>query len=357
MKRRSPSRGVIRADFDPVRIAGEYEENGAAAVSVLTDETFFGGSNADLTAVKKAISLPVLRKEFIIDPWQIHETRAIGADALLLIAAILGENELREYRELAASLGLASLVEVHDRRELETALSSGAEIIGINNRDLRTFVTDIGTSRTLAPLVPAEPDRGRRKRDPFAARDRDPHAGGGPGLPDRRDARRSAGHRGDTAGIAEQMTEIKICGITRLEDALCAAECGADAVGFIFHPASPRYITAERAKAIIAELPAGIAKVGVFVNRPAEEVKRTVEACGLDLIQLHGDESPAYCRLFPPERVIKAVSPRTPEELRRLADYEVRAFLVDARDRRPLRGDGEAGRLGAGRQSSGRRTP
>lgn len=156
VKRRSPSRGVIREDFDPIRIAGEYERHGAAAVSVLTDETFFGGSNADLTAVKGAISLPVLRKEFIIDPWQIHETRAIGADALLLIAAILGESQLREYRELAASLGLASLVEVHDRAELEAALRAGAEIIGINNRDLKTFSTDIGTSLALAPLVPAD---------------------------------------------------------------------------------------------------------------------------------------------------------------------------------------------------------
>ena len=156
VKRRSPSRGVIREDFDPVRIAREYEKNGAAAVSVLTDATFFGGSNEDLTAVKKEISFPVLRKEFIIDPWQIHETRAIGADALLLIGAILGKSELREYRELAASLGLAALVEVHDRRELEAALAAGAEIIGINNRDLRTFVTDIGTSLALAPLIPAD---------------------------------------------------------------------------------------------------------------------------------------------------------------------------------------------------------
>jgi len=156
VKRRSPSRGIIREDFDPVRIAGEYERHGAAAVSVLTDETFFGGSDADLSAVKSAISLPVLRKEFIIDPWQIHETRAIGADALLLIAAILGENQLREYREIAASLSLASLVEVHDRTELETALRAGAEIIGINNRDLKTFMTDIGTSLALAPLVPAD---------------------------------------------------------------------------------------------------------------------------------------------------------------------------------------------------------
>jgi indole-3-glycerol phosphate synthase len=155
VKRRSPSRGVIREDFDPVRIAREYERYGAAAVSVLTDETFFGGSDADLTAVKGAILLPVLRKEFIIDPWQIHESRAIGADALLLITAILGKNRLREYHDLAASLGLASLVEVHDRRELETAIGIGAEIIGINNRDLRTFTTDIGTSLALAPLVPA----------------------------------------------------------------------------------------------------------------------------------------------------------------------------------------------------------
>jgi phosphoribosylanthranilate isomerase len=128
------------------------------------------------------------------------------------------------------------------------------------------------------------------------------------------------------------MTEIKICGITRLEDALCAADCGADAVGFIFHPASPRYIAPERAKAIIAQLPEGISTVGVFVNRGLKEVERTVEVCGLKLIQFHGDESPEYCRLFPPQRVVKAVSPRTAEELRALDVYEVRAFLVDARD-------------------------
>jgi len=128
------------------------------------------------------------------------------------------------------------------------------------------------------------------------------------------------------------MTEIKICGITRLEDALCAAACGADAVGFIFHPASPRYITPERARAIIVRLPEGIAAVGVFVNRKREVVEQTAETCGLNLIQLHGDESPVYCRLFPPQRVIKAVSPGTPEEVRALDAYEVRAFLADARD-------------------------
>jgi indole-3-glycerol phosphate synthase len=156
VKRRSPSRGLLRADFDPVRIAREYENHGAAAISVLTDTTFFGGSNADLSVVGSAVSLPVLRKEFIIDPYQIHETRAIGADALLLIAAILTEGQLREYRDLAASLGLAALVEVHDTTELEKALGADAEIIGINNRDLKTFKTDLQTTLALASFIPAD---------------------------------------------------------------------------------------------------------------------------------------------------------------------------------------------------------
>jgi len=133
------------------------------------------------------------------------------------------------------------------------------------------------------------------------------------------------------------MTEIKICGITRIDDALCAAACGADAVGFIFHKSSPRCVAPERVKEIIAALPRGITTVGVFVNREAEEVAQTVADCGLDLIQLHGDESPEYCRRFPPERIIKAVFPRTPKDLRALAAYGVRAFLVDFR---------EAGRYG-----------
>jgi phosphoribosylanthranilate isomerase len=137
------------------------------------------------------------------------------------------------------------------------------------------------------------------------------------------------------------MTQIKICGITNMEDALCAAACEVDAVGFIFHPPSPRYIEPKRAKEIIAALPRGIAIVGVFVNREAEEVARTVEDCGLDLIQLHGDESPEYCRRFPPERVIKAVFLRAPEELRALDAYDVRAFLADFREASRYGGTGK----------------
>ncbi|MBN2437135.1 MAG: phosphoribosylanthranilate isomerase [Deltaproteobacteria bacterium] len=137
------------------------------------------------------------------------------------------------------------------------------------------------------------------------------------------------------------MTEIKICGITRVEDALIAAASGADAVGFILHPSSPRYIAPERAKEIIAALPHGIVAVGVFVNRDAETVARTAADCGLDLIQLHGDESPEYCRRFPAEKLIKAVFPRTADDLPSYDAYDVRALLVDCREKDRFGGTGK----------------
>ncbi len=127
------------------------------------------------------------------------------------------------------------------------------------------------------------------------------------------------------------MTQIKICGITNLPDALCAFEAGADAVGFIFHPASPRHISPEKAEEIIKRLPSGIARIGVFVNSKADEVKRIANICGLDFIQLHGDESPQYCRLFPSRSLIKAVFLKNQEDISSFNGYNVRAFLADAR--------------------------
>jgi len=154
VKRSSPSKGRIREQFDPVQIASLYQEHGAQAVSVLTDEQFFEGKGDYLAAIKKAIALPLLRKDFIIDAYQIYETRVLGADALLLIAAILDKGQLQEYIELAEQLGLAPLVEVHTKAELDKALAAGAEIIGINNRDLQTFSTDLKRTLELAPLIP-----------------------------------------------------------------------------------------------------------------------------------------------------------------------------------------------------------
>ncbi len=154
VKRRSPSRGTLREDLDAADVALLYEKNRAAAVSVLTDETFFGGSDADLAAVKGRVKLPILRKEFIIDAYQIAESRAIGADAVLLIAALLDEAQLRDYRQMAEALGLAAVVEVHDRDELAASVASGARIIGVNNRNLKTFRTDIRISLDLGPRIP-----------------------------------------------------------------------------------------------------------------------------------------------------------------------------------------------------------
>jgi len=154
VKKASPSKGVLSADFDPVRIAGAYEAGGAAALSVLTDGPFFQGSLADLQAARSAVSLPVLRKDFTIDASQILEAAAHGADAILLIAAILTTAEMRTFREVAAQYRLSALVEVHDRAELDRAVDSGAEIIGVNNRNLSTFELSLDVSISLAEFMP-----------------------------------------------------------------------------------------------------------------------------------------------------------------------------------------------------------
>ncbi|MEN8159310.1 MAG: indole-3-glycerol phosphate synthase TrpC [Myxococcota bacterium] len=153
LKRRSPSKGEIRADFDPVAIARAYEAGGAAALSVLTDEHFFGGSLAVLERVRETTALPLLRKDFVIDAYQIDEARVAGADAVLLIVAALTPEALAALREHAAGLGLDVLVEVHDEAELDVAKGAGADLVGINNRDLRTFETDLGVTERLAPRV------------------------------------------------------------------------------------------------------------------------------------------------------------------------------------------------------------
>ncbi|NBB80948.1 MAG: indole-3-glycerol phosphate synthase TrpC [Verrucomicrobia bacterium] len=156
VKRASPSAGIIRPDFDPEAIAKSYEAGGATCLSVLTDEGFFGGQSAYLVEARNACRLPVLRKDFIIDPWQVIETRAIGADALLLIVAALNDDRLAELAELGREVGLAVLVEVHDEEEMERALKVPGDLVGINNRDLHRFVTDLETTLRLAPMVPKD---------------------------------------------------------------------------------------------------------------------------------------------------------------------------------------------------------
>lgn len=155
IKKASPSKGLLASHFDPVGLAQKYEQGGAAALSVLTDRDFFQGSLEDLKSARAACGLPVIRKDFTISEYHVHEAAAAGADAILLIVAILEESELRGFRALASEYGMAALVEAHDARETELALKSGAEIIGINNRDLRTFQVSLETSIELATRIPS----------------------------------------------------------------------------------------------------------------------------------------------------------------------------------------------------------
>lgn len=172
IKRRSPSRGLIAGDADAAELAANYQRGGASALSVLTDERFFGGKRDDIAAAKRAASLPVLRKDFIIDAYQIHESVCLGADAVLLIAAALSDQKLVEFIELAGEIGLQALVEAHTEYEIQRAVAGGATIIGVNNRDLATMVVDLSVCIKLRKTIPehclAVAESGIRSRDDVA---------------------------------------------------------------------------------------------------------------------------------------------------------------------------------------------
>jgi indole-3-glycerol phosphate synthase len=157
VKKASPSKGVIREDFDPLEIARIYADNGAACLSVLTDEVYFQGKLEYLTGIRRIVDIPILRKDFIVDPWQIAESRAAGADAILLIVAALSPEDLLQHLDASRQYGVAALVEVHDQAELSEALDSGATLIGINNRDLHTFRSTLSTTFELMKTLPRNP--------------------------------------------------------------------------------------------------------------------------------------------------------------------------------------------------------
>ena len=307
-----------------MRTAVAYERGGAAALSVLTDEEFFQGNLQNLERARAATVLPVLRKDFTIAPEQVLEAAAHGADAILLIAAILTEREIREFREAAERFGMAALVEVHNRPELDRALGGGAKIIGVNNRDLTTFEVSLETSLRLAEYIP----RGILRVSESGLRDAADIA-----------KLQIAGYKAflvgehlmtanDPASALRKLAVgkvLKICGITNREDAAVAILLGATAIGFNFYPRSPRYID-PRCAAEIASRP-DIRRVGVFVNEARQRVEEIARLARLDVAQLHGDEPAAD---YPTDlEVWKAVRVAEGSDLSALEQCQADAVVLD----------------------------
>jgi indole-3-glycerol phosphate synthase/phosphoribosylanthranilate isomerase len=329
VKRASPSKGMLAPDLDPVATALLYEANGAAAISVLTEPHFFLGSPEYLTAIKKAVHLPVLRKDFIVEEYQVYEARAWGADAILLICAILDDTQLRSLLQLAHEYDMHCLVEVHSREEAQRAVEAGARIIGVNSRDLTTFKMNPYLLRELRQIIPA---------NRVVIAESGIHTGA--------DARRLA--RYDVQGmlvgeslvkspdIAAQMhmllsaanssTQVKICGLRIVEHIRVASEAGADMLGFIFYEASHRYIQPQQIPILLedAQLSAEQMRpdlVGVFVNKEADFINDVVEQAGLHFVQLHSTEPPEFCqRIHSP--VIKALHIHGKEDLQQIERYK-----------------------------------
>lgn len=332
IKRRSPSAGELGARS--VRELAMAYDRYASAISVVTDRRFFGGDPADIRRVKTVTMLPVLRKDFIIDETQILESRALGADAVLLIAALLSAADLRRFIGIAAGLGMDSLVEVHTEAEVEKALAADSAIIGINNRDLCDFRVDLETTLRLKALIPA---------DRLVVSES--------GIASLADIIRLDTHAVlvgtalmRAADPAEQLAalrrpRVKVCGVTRAEDAAAAVAAGADYIGFNFHPGSPRYIEPECAAAIARGLPNTVATAGVFVDAPRRAVRRIATEVGLDVLQFHGCESAAFCRGWE-WPVIKAF--RVGESLPETDGYRVFARLYDGGDGARFGGTGRS---------------
>jgi indole-3-glycerol phosphate synthase/phosphoribosylanthranilate isomerase len=294
LKRASPSRGRMREDFDVAALARAYEAAGATALSVLTEEDHFEGRLEYLRLAREATRLPVLRKDFIFDTYQIWEAAWAGADAVLLIAAMLDDAELKALARAAKGAGLTTLVEVHDARELERALAVDAGCIGVNHRDLRSFEVNLDLGRELGPKLPpgalGVAESGLRTGADLA---RMAAAGFQAFLIGEQFMRAPDPGAALRALLAQcHLPFLKICGLTTREDALQACEAGADALGFVF-AASPRRAVVDQVRAFTPSLPAGVALVGVFAGAPVAEIRAIAHACGLHAVQLHGAYLPA----------------------------------------------------------------
>ncbi len=368
VKKASPSKGIIAEHFPYLEIAKEYEVAGAAAISVLTEPDFFKGDKKYLQEIASTVKIPVLRKDFIIDEYQIYQAKVWGASAILLICACLDVPTLTKFRELADSLGLSSLVEAHDEHEVQMAIDCGARIIGVNNRNLKDFTVDVQNSVRLRNLVQDDvifvSESGLETPEDIQVL-RDNNIGvalmGETFMRSPNKVEKLAYLYGPTY----YTPKIKICGISKVETILAIVDAKPDYMGLVFAP-SKRQVTVDQAKTLVEELHKQYANrynrnaeqysnqtlihqefiktVGIFVNETLENLVTIATEVNLDAVQLHGDEDEAFIQSLKERtnvEVWKAVQIRSAADAEAWIDSSADMLLFDAYHKDERGGTGE----------------
>jgi len=355
VKKASPSKGIIAEHFPYLDIAKEYEVAGAAAISVLTEPDFFKGDKKYLQEIASTVKIPVLRKDFIIDEYQIYQAKVWGASAILLICACLDVPTLTKFRELADSLGLSSLVEAHDENEVQMAIDCGARIIGVNNRNLKDFTVDVQNSVRLRNLVQDDvifvSESGLETPEDIQVL-RDNNIGvalmGETFMRSPNKVEKLAYLYGPTY----YTPKVKMCGISKVETIPAIVDAKPDYMGLVFAP-SKRQVTVEQAKILIEELHKQcinhydikvVKTVGVFVNETLDNLVRIADTANLDAVQLHGDEDEAFIQSLKERtnvEVWKAIQIRTAADTEKWIDSSAEMLLFDAYHKDERGGTGE----------------
>ena len=355
VKKASPSKGIIAEHFPYLDIAKEYEVAGAAAISVLTEPDFFKGDKKYLQEIASTVKIPVLRKDFIIDEYQIYQAKLWGASAILLICACLDVPTLTKFRELADSLGLSSLVEAHDEHEVQMAIDCGARIIGVNNRNLKDFTVDVQNSVRLRNLVQDDvifvSESGLETPEDIQVL-RDNNIGvalmGETFMRSPNKVEKLAYLYGPTY----YTPKVKMCGISKVETIPAVVEAKPDYMGLVFAP-SKRQVTVEQAEILVEELHKQcinhydtkvVKTVGVFVNETLDNLVRIADTANLDAVQLHGDEDEAFIQSLKERtnvEVWKAIQIRSAADVEKWIDSSADMLLFDAYHKDERGGTGE----------------
>ena len=362
VKKASPSKGIIAEHFPYLDIAKEYEVAGAAAISVLTEPDFFKGDKKYLQEIASTVKIPVLRKDFIIDEYQIYQAKVWGASAILLICACLDVPMLTKFRELADSLGLSSLVEAHDEHEVQMAIDCGARIIGVNNRNLKDFTVDVQNSVRLRNLVQDDvifvSESGLETPEDIQVL-RDNNIGvalmGETFMRSPNKVEKLAYLYGPTY----YTPKVKMCGISKVETIPAVVEAKPDYMGLVFAP-SKRQVTVDQAKTLVEELHKQYTKrynngaeqsnndeiktVGVFVNETLDNLVSIATEANLDVVQLHGDEDEAFIQSIKERsnvEIWKAVQIRSAADAEAWIDSSADMLLFDAYHKDERGGTGE----------------